>query len=137
MKTWKWVLIFLGVFVLAFCVALPIFAMMFGRVMMGGGIRDGFRPMMGGGFGMLRLFGGAIIGLGVLALAVIGLVALVHNGRMHGHMHDPMQAHAAAAMATPCPHCGAMLQPGWLACPVCGEKVEKPPEVPPEEIKPQ
>ena len=55
---WKWILLFIGVLVLVFLVALPFFvgrSLGFGRMpmmfMFGGG--PGFNPAFGGGFGIL------------------------------------------------------------------------------------
>lgn len=92
--------------------------------------------MMGpGGWGMMgpgHMFGGiglrapffGLMGLGMLAvpllligLVVLGLAALLRRDR-------PVTPLPPAPAATvPCAHCGQPLQPGWKACPNCGEKV--------------
>jgi hypothetical protein len=70
----------------------------FGRGMHGGLIFGGF-PFLG-----------SLLGLGLLVLAIFGIVALVRGPR-------------AAAPTRVCAHCGAPLEEGWIACPRCGEKV--------------
>jgi hypothetical protein len=150
---WKWILLFIGILVLAFLVALPFFVgrslglarmpMMF---MFGG--RPGFGPAFGGGFGILAgliLFGRFILPLALIVLAAFGLAALLRGQpRLQAAANmaaastapaaatDVMQASSApvepAAPAeqvatTPCAHCGSPLQTGWVACPYCGEKV--------------
>ncbi|MDR3560219.1 MAG: zinc ribbon domain-containing protein [Negativicutes bacterium] len=149
---WKWILLFVGVLVLAFLVALPFFVgrslglarmpMMF---MFGGG--PGFMPAFGG-FGLLGglfLFGRFIFPLLLIVLAVFGLVSLLRGGQSSrpqpaapmaaasatapAASTDVMQAssapveQAAPAATIPCAHCGSPLQTGWVACPYCGEKV--------------
>jgi len=99
-STWKWILLFVGVLVVAFCVSLPLF--------LGGLMRFGFgrMPMMyrfGGGFPMMRgggLFGfglfrfvGPLFALVVLGLLVWGVVWLVRRG------NRPESAEVAAAPA--------------------------------------
>ena len=125
-KTLRTILMVLGVLVLA--------ALLFGfgyRLywMAAGGATSGFGPMMGGrwlgtGGGMMSgrwlMHGGAwmglfpivgwILGLGILALAVFGLVSLVRRP-------------ASGQPARVCAHCGVPLEAGWIACPRCGEKV--------------
>jgi hypothetical protein len=136
---WKWVLVFLGVFVVGFCVAVPLFLrFMFGfnRFGMMGG--RGFRPMMGyRGFGFMH-FGGFLIPLLVLGLVVVAVVWFMRrNSRLHaaspaapaGFVSSvPVDSAVPAVPAepvstSPCPHCGNPVQPGWVACPHCGEKL--------------
>lgn len=139
-KTLKWILIFLGIALLVFCLALPLF--------LAPAMRGGFygrMPMMGRGFGLFNnygghmRFGGGLFGigfmllrlaipLGVLALAVVGVVALV-RGRKPAQppaapaAAAPVEPVSAAPVEHPCPHCGQPVQDGWLACPHCGEKL--------------
>ena len=141
-KTLKWVLIFLGIALLVFCLALPLFL----APAMRGGF-SGRMPMMGRDFGPFNNYGGhmrfggglfgigfmllrLIIPLGVLALAVVGVVALVRGRKPAQPPAAPIAAApvepapaAAAPVEHPCPHCGQPVQDGWLACPHCGEKL--------------
>jgi hypothetical protein len=147
---WKWVLLFIGVLVVAFLVAMPFFVgrslglarmpMMF--MFRGGG------PVFGSGFGILGgllLFGRFILPLALIVLAALGFVAL-----LRGQPRPQPAASMAAAPAAPvastdiiqtssapveqaaparpvatssCANCGSPLQVGWVACPYCGEKV--------------
>jgi hypothetical protein len=158
-KTWKWILIGLGVFILAFCVGLPLFLGIGARVAGFTGMpmmRQPFGgyPMMGGrgfglfgGFGLLRLLF-PLFGLAVVVLVIVGIVLLLRRPQhpvvatstvvtsvVSGEPVPPADYNpvepippAAAAPAevvetTPCPHCGAPVQAGWVACPHCGEKL--------------
>jgi hypothetical protein len=135
---WKYLLLFLGVFLLAFCVALPLLGFGFGR--MGGygfnlgGI--GRMPMMNGigrsGFGLVgivfMLFRIAIP-LVLLALAVVGVVALVRR-----RSPAPLATAAASPVVVEteaCPNCGRQVQKDWSHCPYCGQDLQ--PAAPPEE----
>jgi hypothetical protein len=158
-KTWKWILIGLGVFILAFCVGLPLF-LGFGARMVGYGgmpmMRQPFGgyPMMGGrgfglsgGFGLLRLLV-PLFGLAVVVLVIVGIVLLLRRSQKPAVAASaavypvassepvppadftPAEPVAPAAVTpvevvetTPCPHCGAPVQAGWVACPHCGEKL--------------
>jgi hypothetical protein len=155
-KTWKWILIGLGVFILAFCVGLPIFlgigarmAGFAGMPMMGQPF--GGYPMMGGrgfglfgGFGLLRLLF-PLFGLAVVVLVIAGIVLLLRRPQKPDAVavtpaasYEPVppadftpSEPVAPAVVTPaevvetspCPHCGAPVQAGWVACPHCGEKL--------------
>src|SRR5271157_2993327 len=145
---WKWILLFFGVLVLAFLVALPFFvgrSLGLVRVPMmslfGGG--PAFAPAMRGGFGILAglfLFGRLILPLALIVLAAFGLVALLSGGTpssSHPAAADTATPPAVSADVTPassaaveqaatktCAHCGSPLQSGWVACPYCGEKVD-------------
>ncbi len=87
----------------------------YGYGMMGRGHMFGGGNMMGfGGFGIGMLF----FPLLLLGLTVLGIVWLVRA------VSAPRSAAPLAPAATaPCAHCGYALQPGWKACPNCGEKV--------------
>lgn len=76
-----------------------------------------FMPMMG--FGLIR----GILGLGVLALAVIGVVLLVRNGRVK-QVAPPVTVVPGSVMepAKHCRHCSREINPDWVACPYCGKK---------------
>jgi hypothetical protein len=155
-KTWKWILIGLGVFILAFCVGLPLFLGIGTRFAGYGGMpmmRQPFGgyPMMGGrgfgffgGFGLLRLIV-PLFGLAVVAAVIAGIVLLLRRPRTPAAVvvtpaasvepapagdFNPAEPVVPAAAApavvvetTPCPHCGAPVQAGWVACPHCGEKL--------------
>ena len=129
-KTLKWILIGLGIALVAFLIALAFFGMHRGGFSMMRGYGDfdrlgrgfgafpmmGFMPMIA--FGLLR----GILGLGVLALAVIGVVLLVRNGKAK----NAAQAAASAPVvpsATPvveksCKHCGKSLNEDWAGLPL-------------------
>ncbi len=86
-----------------------------GYGMMGPGHMFGGRGMMGG-------FGMPFFGLGMLVvpllfvgLVVLGVVWLVKSVATPGAPQPP-------AVTAGCAHCGKPLQPGWKACPYCGEK---------------
>ncbi len=156
-RTWKWILIGLGVFILAFCVGLPLFLGLGARLFGYGGmpmLRQPFGgyPMMGGrGFGLLGLLI-PLFGLAVVVLVIVGIVlllrrpqkpvvvasttssavspAVVASEPVPPADFNPSEPVAPAAVApaevvetTPCPHCGAPVQAGWVACPHCGEKL--------------
>ncbi len=150
-RTWKWILIGLGIFILAFCVALPLFVGIGTRFLGYGGMpmmgrRFGFLPFMGpfmgrgfgmGGFGLLGfLF--PLFALLVLILVIVGIVVLLRRPQrpvvataMPAETVTPIDATPAepvtpvpeAVETHPCPHCGAPVQTGWVACPHCGEKL--------------
>jgi len=119
---WKWVLIFLGVFLAVFLIALPILGLFaFRGFPMMGGFYYGMPHMFGGyGFygGWLMMFGMFLGPLVVIALIVAGVVALV---RTTGGSH-PSSAQPPAPTRT-CRNCGRALQADWSHCPYCGEKV--------------
>lgn len=121
-KVWKWVLLFLGVFLVVFLVSLPLLGL--------GGFGPGYgwMPMMGlrsGGYGLwggnfghgFGLFGGGLMMLGMIliplllvALVVLGINALTRKNQ------------AGITDSKPCSNCGKPVQTGWVACPYCGEK---------------
>jgi hypothetical protein len=74
-------------------------------------------PMMA--FGLIR----GILGLGILALAVIGVVLLVRNGR--AKQVAPPVPEVPASIVEParhCRHCSREINTDWVACPYCGKK---------------
>jgi hypothetical protein len=114
-SAWKWILLGVAVFLLAFIVALPLFggfAAMPARTiqsfgMMGGGMMDwGI-----GGFVWI----GLLFRLALPVLVVGGAAALVY-----GLMKRPSAPVPAATV--PCGFCAKPLDPGWVACPYCGKK---------------
>jgi len=124
-KTLKWVLIGLGIAVLAFLIALPLFGMhRLGFSMMSRypGVDRGFplmraMPMMA--FGLVR----GVLGLGVLALAVIGVVLLVRGSR--AKQIPPPVTVVPESVVEPgknCRNCGKEINAEWVACPYCGKK---------------
>ena len=124
-KTLKWVLIGLGIAILAFLIALPLFNMhRLGFSMMSRypGLDRGFplmraMPMMA--FGLIR----GILGLGVLALAVLGVVLLVCSGKS-GQVTPPAAVIPPSVVvpAKQCRHCSREINTDWVACPYCGKK---------------
>lgn len=124
-KTLKWVLIGLGIAVLAFLIALPLFSMhRLGFSMMSRfpGAERGFplmRAMPMIAFGLVR----GLVGLAVLALAVIGVVLLVRGGKTR--QVTPPAAVIPESAVEPgknCSNCGKQINSAWVACPYCGEK---------------
>lgn len=98
------------------------FGMMGPGHMRGGGM-IGPGHMRGGG--MMGGWGMPFFGLGMLlwplviiGLIVIGGVWLVRGIGAPGARQLPPESSGQA-----CAHCGRPLQPGWKACPYCGEKV--------------
>ena len=143
-KTLKWILISLGILVGLLIIAMAVFHFagfergyyntlpngldrgdLYGR-----GLRTfGRMPMMGlmpmMGFGLLR----GVFGLGVLALAVIGVVLLIRNGKTHEAAKtaaaQPEVVETPAAVAEPertCKKCSKVLQSDWAVCPYCGKR---------------
>lgn len=133
-KTLKWVLIGLGIALAAFIVAMLVFGVRrTGFSMMG---ERGFNRIGGriGGFSMMgfmpmiafRLFRG-LFGLGILALAVFGVVFLVRNNKAKST--NQVATMAPSVEPTPvvepeklCKHCGKPVNSDWVACPYCGKK---------------
>jgi hypothetical protein len=132
-KTLKWILIGLGIALVVFLVALCFFAMHRGGFSMMRGYGDfdragrgfggfpmmGFMPMIA--FGLLR----GIFGLGVLTLAVIGVVLLVRNGKAKRDAQSvaaPVVPSTTPVVEKSCKHCGKTLNDDWVACPYCGKK---------------
>jgi len=141
---WKWLLIFLGVLVVAFLIALPFFTRLgrmawWGPMIMMGGIRRGYGFGFGGGW--LMMLGMALGWVLIAALIIAGIVALVRDS---SHQNATTKSEAAAATSTAepgvaavpamssaettpatetCKRCGKPLQPDWVSCPYCGKKV--------------
>ena len=121
-KVWKWVLLFLGVFLVAFLVALPLlslggFGYGYGWMPMMG-LRSGGCGLWGSGFGSgFGLFGGALMMLGMF-LIPLALVALI----VFGVVSLTRKNQPEITSSRPCANCGKPVQTGWVACPSCGEK---------------
>lgn len=128
-KTLKWILIGLGIALAAFLIAMPVMRMFMG------GSRYAMRglPFSRAGHGMMAFpmmgvfgFFRFLIPLGILALAVVGIVYLVRNNRSGkaGQIPPPL------ATAEPreevqgkwCVHCGKPLASEGGFCPYCGTK---------------
>jgi hypothetical protein len=118
-SAWKWIIFGLAVFVLAFCIALPLFgggSLLPVRVMT-------YRRMMP--YGMMG--GGGIGWIGMLArlaipLLFVGLVVAVVALLLRKPATPPASTPPSAATAA-CPKCGKPVEPGWVACPHCGAKL--------------
>ena len=114
-SVWKWILLGIGVFVVVFLIALPLWLgvpMMSARGAYGFGMMRG--GMMGwglGGFGWI----GMLLRLAIPVLVIGGVIALVY------YLAKRPSAPAPAA-TVPCEFCGKPLDPGWVACPYCGKK---------------
>ena len=76
-----------------------------------------FMPMMF--FGFFR----GLVGLGILALAIIGVVLLVRSGRSR-EATPPVAVVPQGVMepAKHCRHCSREINTDWVACPYCGKK---------------
>jgi hypothetical protein len=142
---WKYLLIFIGVLVVAFCVALPFFGMALrvgraGGFMPMNGLRFGFPFMMGRmGFFRIPMFGiGGLLLVGLVVLVIFGLVSLfrksshsnVANSNAVPAAVQPVQSAPDAPSSEPlastissCSNCGKPVQPDWKVCPFCGEKL--------------
>lgn len=127
-NAWKWIVFGLAVFVLAFCIALPLFgggSLLPVRVM-------SYRRMMPFGMMGVGTFGtsgtsGAFGWIGMLARLVIpvlfvGLVVAVVALLLRKRSAPPASTPPASA-AAPCRKCGKPVETGWVVCPYCGTKV--------------
>jgi hypothetical protein len=142
---WKYFLIFIGVLVVAFCVALPFFGMALrvgraGGFMPMNGLRFGF-PFMMSRMGLFRfpMFGiGGLLLVGLVVLVIFGLVSLFRrsshsnaaNSSAVPAVAQPVQTAAveptsvqAVSTTSSCSHCGKPVQADWKVCPFCGEKL--------------
>lgn len=127
-KTLKWILIGLAIAVGAFLVALPIFYMVLnhGAVRTGGlGIArhmPGMRFAFGGFFMLFRM----LIPLGILVLAVFGVIHLVRGGHKPSlapvQPVQPVPPVAPVAAHRVCVNCGKGLPLEGEYCPSCGAK---------------
>lgn len=127
---WKWFFIGVGVFVLVFLVALPLFSMgHFSRMPMAW--RESGMHMGGGRFSSgMAFFRAPFMGLlGLLGLGALigGIVLLVRKASSKPaslvQEFPPQQPVESPAPEIPCPNCQKSLQAGWIACPYCGQKL--------------
>jgi hypothetical protein len=100
--------------------------------------RPGMMPFGRGGWGMrgpgMMGFGwrfplagliGCLLGLGILALVVLGIIWLVRRQRKSAMAAAPIEpvVESAPVPAThPCSRCGEPVQEGWKHCPNCGKR---------------
>jgi hypothetical protein len=118
-SAWKWIVFGLVIFVLAFCIALPL---------LGGGSLLPARVMSyrgGMAHGMMGV--GALGGIGMLARLVIpllfvGLVAAVVVLLLRKPSTPPVSTPPAPTTVA-CRKCGKPVEQGWVACPHCGAKL--------------
>jgi len=83
----------------------------------------GFLPF-GGGLFMIPLMGFlCLFPLGILGLAVYGIIALVNRPKTIPVVEATV---AAPVVVAPCSKCGQPLQDDWTTCPHCGQKVRRP-----------
>lgn len=117
-KTLQWIIGIAVVLIVASIIFSTVMSFFFPRT--GGyGMMGSYGPGMMGGFGM-PFFGPGMIAMLlwpvlIIGLIVLGVVWLVRSGTP--------AAPQPPATAMNCAHCGKPLQPGWKACPYCGEKV--------------
>lgn len=120
---WKWVLFFVAVFLVVFIIAVPLFIgrFAFGVMPMMGGSFRGY-PMYGmhGGFGLIGIafkLVGFLIFVGILTLAVVGIVSLFKSRKK-----TQLASETPPTIETqPCAKCGKSLQADWTHCPYCGQ----------------
>jgi len=126
-KTLQWIIGIAVVLIVASIIFSTVMSFFFPRTGPGGYGMMGPSHMFGGG-GMMGGFGMPFFGLGmitmllwpalIIGLIVLGVVWLVRSLGTPAAPQPP-----AAAIREACAHCGKPLQPGWKACPYCGEKV--------------
>lgn len=84
----------------------------------------GYGGMMSGGFRSMHPFGWVgmmfwwLIPVGVIALLVVGAVALVNSLNRSGSA-----THPPVIEGRTCPSCGKPAQGDWNTCPYCGQKL--------------
>ena len=149
---WKWFLIVLGVLILFGLIVSPFIMHSFVNpggypMMQRGNLDDGpnFRgdfddnPYLRGGFGRMPMhrgfmpFGGGLFmiplmgflclfPLGILGLAIYGIVALVNRPKSTPVVVTPA---VVEPVTEPCAKCGKSLQAEWTTCPHCGQRVRR------------
>ncbi|KAF0109491.1 MAG: Uncharacterized protein FD147_2225 [Chloroflexi bacterium] len=122
-KVLKWVLIGSGIALVSFCIALFVFrGFSAGLPMMSrfGGF-DGYFGGMMFGMGFLMLFR-LLIPLGVLALAVVGVAALIRNHKTNSQPTASVATAAPVSPARECVQCAKPMEADWKNCPYCGKK---------------
>jgi hypothetical protein len=149
---WKWLLITLGILILIGLVATPFVmhsAIRVGGIPLAerGALQNGpyFRGDLDGNFALrgnygrmpmrfgMMPFGGlmmvpffglfCLISLGVLGLAIYGIIALVNRPKAAPAVEAPA---VVEPVTEPCTKCGKPLDPDWTSCPYCGQKVRRP-----------
>jgi uncharacterized membrane protein YagU involved in acid resistance len=118
-SVWKWILIGLAVFLLAFCIALPLFSrgvMVSERAV----YSRGMMPFGGMPHGMMGV--GALGWLGMLARLAIPVLFIVLIAALVVALVRKSSTPPAPPAAS-CSKCGKPVQQGWVACPYCGEKL--------------
>jgi uncharacterized membrane protein len=122
-KVLKWVLIGLGIALVAFMIAIMVFTR-FGDGGQFAGRLGGFPHRYGGmmfGMGFMMLFR-LLIPLGVVVLAVFGVVSLVRNHQAKSLPAAPVLPTEPVTPARTCVKCGKPLEQDWTTCPFCGKK---------------
>jgi hypothetical protein len=149
---WKWFLIVVGILILLGLISTPfimrsvvhpgVIPMMQRGNLDGGphfrgdfdnssGLRGGFGRMpmhrgfmpFGGGLFMIPLLGFlCLFPLGILGLAIYGIVALVNRPKSTPVVVTPA---VVEPMTEPCAKCGKSLQADWTTCPHCGQRVRR------------
>ena len=118
-KTLKWVLIGLGIALAAFLVTVAVFGAVWMHRTSGlGMMRGGFYPRGGMMWPMMGVFGffRALIPLGILVLAVFGVIYLARGGAKK-HTQAPLPPAPRV-----CVSCGKVLPAEGDFCPHCGTK---------------
>jgi len=130
-KVLKWILIGLGIALVAFFAVMLAFRGFAGRpeLMMGGRVLGFHRPFGGMMFGMgLFVLFRVLLGGTVLGLAVFGLIALFKRQKsVPASTAVPAvpEAQVTAVNVEPqrtCTKCSHPLQADWKVCPYCGKK---------------
>jgi hypothetical protein len=138
-NTWKWIAVALAVLLVGSWVVTPLLHSF--------GITTSYMPMMGGfgggryfegGFGGGHMgfpgtggmmysgfgaFGGLLLPLVVIGLAVWGGIALIKSATAKKAPASAAPCPAAESHDANCPHCGRIIQPDWNTCPFCGETI--------------
>ena len=143
-NVWKWAVLILGILIVLVLVASPFLLRLglartalnsFPHSWIGMGGHPGPRMMGGygffGGMGMMffRLVGNLVV-LGLIVAGVVALVKVFSTPRMAAQSavlpFPPAASQApvpAPVQTQACKACGKALQPDWMHCPYCGEKV--------------
>ena len=101
----------------------------YGGMMRGPGMMEGYRFMQpyGHPFGGASILFGCLISLGILALVILGIIALVRNLTKPANpaptqQVPPQEAPAQVEPGPTCSNCGKPIQSDWSNCPYCGNK---------------
>ena len=127
---WKWILMVVALFLVSFCIALPVLSLL--------GINPALpmRFMAGSGFGSRMampgygMMGGGFFGSGLLAIVGIALrcvLPLLLVGGIIAVFVLLLRRHPAAtpapSTAKVCSACKKPVEAEWVACPYCGQKL--------------